>query len=195
VPQGKSPAPPPLELTDSTLPVIGGPAPRPRPRPPELPLWAKWALSLLVGACLLVALILFVDRHNTDSTPGYPVSAKAAQEANREATVLEEQDQAPRVLVAAPVAAPANALARAVHVVMAQRIATNLAGPPLKRASCRATATRGELHGYACSVLSGGVYYDFVGVIVPRTRTITLCKRDPPPVPSENVPVSRRCLA
>ncbi len=193
--EGKPHAPPPLELSHSTLPVVGGPRPSPRPRPPQLPLWAKWVLCSLVAVCLVVALVIYVDHHNTNYTPGYPITAKAAIEANREATVLEKEDQTPHVVTAAPGVGGRQALARAVHGVMAQRIATNQAGPPLKGARCHATATVGTRHGFACTVLAGGIYYDFEGVFISSTHTVTVCKRDPPPVPSEVVPVSRRCLA
>jgi hypothetical protein len=192
VAEGKSPPPPPLELSHSTLPVIGAPRMAPRPRPPRLSLGAKWALSLLVAAALIVGLVAFVDGHNTDYTPGYPVSAKAAAEADREASVLERQDQAPQLLRAARGAAPVTALEHAMRSVMQARIADNDAGPPLRPARCHPTVTLGGRHGFACTVLAGGVYYDFVGVL--RARSITLCKRDPPPVPSETVPLDRRCF-
>jgi hypothetical protein len=32
-------------------------------------------------------------------------------------------------------------------------------------------------------------------VVDTSARRITYCKRDPPPVPSQNVPLSPRCLA
>ena len=37
--------------------------------------------------------------------------------------------------------------------------------------------------------------YPFLGVVDPAARRITYCKRDPPPAPSDNVPVSSRCRA
>jgi hypothetical protein len=39
------------------------------------------------------------------------------------------------------------------------------------------------------------VGYDFLGVVDPKARRLTYCKRDPPPAASDNVRVSRRCLA
>lgn len=193
--EGKSQAPPPLELTHSTLPVVGGPPRLSRSGPPPLPLWAKWVLSVLVAVCLVGALIVYVDHHNTDYTPGYPITKKAAVEADREATVLVEEDQAPRVFTRAAGAPGAHLMARAVRAVMQERIDTNQAGPPLKPARCQATATAGGRDGYACTVLAGGILYDFQGVFIPSTHMVTVCKRDPPPVPSEVVPVNRRCLA
>lgn len=193
--EGKPTAPPPLELTHSTLPVTGGPRLPPRPRPPAVPLWAKWAISLLVAGGLIVALVLYVSGHNTDYTPGYPITKKAAVEANREATVLVKEDQAPRVFTRAAGAPGAQLMARAVRAVMQERIDTNQAGPPLKPARCHAATAADGRDGYTCTVLAGGIYYDFTGVLVPATHTITICKRDPPPVPSEIVPVSSRCVA
>jgi hypothetical protein len=43
-------------------------------------------------------------------------------------------------------------------------------------------------------VESAAVSYPFLGVVDLRAKQITYCKRDPPPVPSENIPVSSRCV-
>jgi hypothetical protein len=39
------------------------------------------------------------------------------------------------------------------------------------------------------------VNYDFLGVVDVPAHRLTYCKRDEPPVPSMNIPVSRRCVA
>ena len=40
---------------------------------------------------------------------------------------------------------------------------------------------------------SGNVNYPFVGVFTEDQAALTYCKRDLPPIPSENIPVSARC--
>jgi hypothetical protein len=167
-------------------------------RPPagrraETPLWAKWALSIGVVVVLLVALIIYVDHHNTDDSNGQPLTAKALEEQNQEATILQQQDQTPVVFKLAAGAVAVHAAEHAVHIDMSQRINHNEAGPPLKAASCHATTTAGARHGFSCKVLSGGVYFDFVAVIDAPARQLILCKRDPPPIPSETVPLDARC--
>jgi hypothetical protein len=156
---------------------------------------ARWALSIGVAVVLLVALVSYVSGHNTDAPQGQPISNRAEVEANREATILVQQDQAAQISRAAAHVAPAQALARAVAAEMRARIGDGQADPPLARAHCTATAGAGARRGFSCRVLAGGVYYDFVGVLDSGTRAITLCKSDPPPVPTQTVPVSRRCQA
>jgi hypothetical protein len=42
-------------------------------------------------------------------------------------------------------------------------------------------------------VVVANVSYPFVGVVEPAARRLTYCKRDLPPVPTMNIPVSARC--
>jgi hypothetical protein len=39
------------------------------------------------------------------------------------------------------------------------------------------------------------VNYDFVGAVDIPARQLTYCRREPPPVPSEKIPVSPACTA
>jgi hypothetical protein len=159
-----------------------------------LPLWARWVLSLGVVLSLAVALVLFVEHHGPNAqTSGSPA---AVVRANNEAEVLVEQDQAPHVVRLGAGAAPAAALERALHAQMAHQIALGQIGGPLGRSTCHSTgAGAGGRRAYVCRVLAAHVSYPFFAVTDTRTHQITYCKRDAPPIPSENIPVSRRCLA
>ncbi len=56
------------------------------------------------------------------------------------------------------------------------------------------TAARQVLHCTAVTASSvGKLSYPFDGVVAPTSATITYCQRVQPPVPSMNIPVSRRC--
>jgi hypothetical protein len=49
--------------------------------------------------------------------------------------------------------------------------------------------------GYSCVATANDVNYDFLGVVNVPAHQLTYCKRDEPPVPSMNIPVSPRCVA
>lgn len=157
-----------------------------------LPLWLRWALSFGVVLVLGAALVLFVEHHGSDSPT--TTDPAAVLRANREAEILVAQDQAPHVVRLSSGIAPAAALERALHAAMAQLIASGQINGPLGRSTCTPTrAAAGDRRSFACRVLAARVSYPFVGVVDTRTRRITFCKRDPPPIPSQNIPVSRRC--
>jgi hypothetical protein len=158
-----------------------------------LPLWLRFALSLGVVVILGVALVLFVE----DNGPDTPASSDPAAvvRANREAEILVSQDQAPHVVRLSGRGTPAKELEHAVRSDIADLISTGQISGPLGRVACTPTAARASARrGFRCSVVADQVSYPFLGVVDTRTRRIIYCKRDPPPVPSENVPVSSRCL-
>jgi hypothetical protein len=173
----------------------GSPGPARRQRAPgaylPLKLWERYALAGVIAVALIVAMILFVERHNTNS----PTSTNPAAQvqANRDAEILVAQDQAPRAAPLAARVAAATAIARVVHARMAQEIASGAISGPLGPAHCVATGTAGPRTGFTCRVVAGNVSYPFLGVVDIRTGTVTYCKRDAPPTPSDNVPVSARC--
>jgi hypothetical protein len=168
--------------------------PAPRWRDLRPPLWLRSVLSLGVAAVLVTALIVFVD-NNSSNGPANIKPAAAAEE-NREAEILVTQDQAPHVVRLSSGTAPASALAQAVRQEMASRIARTEINGPLKRSSCHPSGSRtGPRVAFMCRVVAGGVSYPFFGVVDVRARRLTYCKRDPPPIPSENIPISPRCLA
>jgi hypothetical protein len=159
------------------------------------PLWVKWVLSLGIAGILLIALVIYVDHHNTNASNGQALTPQGRASANRLAVILAEQDQAPHVARAAPGAAPAAAIG---HAILGRMTALNNiheAGPPYSRPRCFATSGSGSVRGFSCTELAGGQYFDFVGIVDTSTHLVTVCRRDPPPVQSQTVPVSRRCLA
>jgi hypothetical protein len=157
-------------------------------------LWLRWVLSFGVAAALVAGLVRFVDNNNTD-TPANETAAGAVR-LNREAEILVSQDQAPRVVRLSTGIAPTMAIAHAVRADLARLIAQGGISGPLGRSRCTPTGPRTtNRRPFSCIVVAAQFNYQFVGVVDTRARRITYCKRDPPPVPSQNVPVSPRCLA
>jgi hypothetical protein len=159
-----------------------------------LSLKARFALAGLVALGALVAMILFVSRNNTDVPPSS--NPAAAVQANREAEILVAQDQAPRVVHMAQGLKPVAAITRVLRADMRRRIASGSLAGPLQHLRCRPTgpATGGRI-AFSCDALAGNVTYPFLGVVDIARAHVTYCKRDPPPAPSDDVPVSRRCRA
>jgi hypothetical protein len=157
-------------------------------------MWLRWVLSFGVAAVLIVLLVRFVE--NNSGTSPANLNPAAAVRLNREAEILVAQDQAPRVALLRPGAEPARALERAIGADIGREITQGEISGPLGRSTCTPAGTRATVpRAFRCTVVAADFNYQFVGVVDTRTREITFCKRDPPPVPSQNVPVSRRCLA
>ena len=159
------------------------------------PLWVKWVLSLGIALILLVALVIYVDHHNTDASNGQQLTPQGRASANHLAVVLAEQEQLPHIVRAVAGEAPTAAIERAVRLQMSRLINDQEAGPPVSPAHCFATSGKGAVRGFSCTDLAGGQYFDFVGVVDTGTHLVTVCRRDPPPVQSLTVPVSGRCVA
>jgi hypothetical protein len=153
----------------------------------------RWGLSLAVAAVLLVALVVFVDRHNTNGPAS--VNPKAEARANEEAAVVVSQDQAPHTVRLAAGADPRVAFTHAVRAAMTNLVNRGLIDGPLQRVSCGRHGGGGDTLGFRCTATAQDVNYPFLGVVHLHQRTVVYCKRDAPPVPSMNIPVSRRCEA
>jgi hypothetical protein len=153
-------------------------------------MWLRWVLSLGVAAILVIALVVFVSHHNDNGLAHE--SPKATERANQEAEIVVRQDQAPQV-VTLPAAATRPGVAHAIRRDMTSRIAKGDAVAPLQRVRCTAAGTRGTDAGFRCRATAAGVGYRYEAVLDRSTRTLTFCKRDAPPVPSMNIPVSPRC--
>jgi hypothetical protein len=145
----------------------------------------------VIAVALLVAMVIYVDHNNTNSNPSLNEAAEVR--ANREAETLVRQDQAPHTLLVAPHASPAVATERAIRARMARQVSAGVIDGPLKAARCTATGQASGRAAFACTITAGAVRYPFVGVVDLRAHRVTYCKRDPPPSPSDNVPVSSRC--
>jgi hypothetical protein len=157
----------------------------------RLPLWARWGLSLIVAIALVVALVVFVDRHNNDNLA--PESPTAALRANREAEIVVSQDQAPHVVKLAATIPPKAAFTRVIRAEMNNLLAHGEIDGPFDRVTCATAGSGPGVTGYRCTGEADDVNYIFLGVTDQRAHRITYCKRDPPPIPSENIPISRRC--
>lgn len=162
---------------------------------PGLSLRARWTLSIAVAVVLLVALVVYVNGHNTDAPLGQAISPGAAARANQQAAILAAQDQAPHVSRAAPGARPAGALRAAVAAAMRSQIAGGGTAGPLQQTRCAPAGVTGSRVGFSCRALAASVYYDFAGVLDRATGRVTLCRRDVAVYPEPAVPVSPRCRA
>jgi hypothetical protein len=157
------------------------------------PLWARWVLSLGAGLIVLVALVLFVE-HNSNNSEATQNPAAVAR-ANRQAEIVVAQDQAPHAVALRPGARPRAAITRAVRADMNTMINNGIIEGPVSRTACAQTGGHGGRLAFSCSAVAAGVTYPFLGVVDTEGRQVTYCKRDAPPVPSMNIPVSRRCRA
>ena len=150
-------------------------------------------LSFTVGAVLLVALIIYVDHHNTDSPPSQNLAAQTR--ANQEAALVIERDQAPQVIKLRRGATPVKGLTGAVHTTMSGLINRGIIDGPLQKVRCARHGGGAGTPAFSCVATVDDVNYDFLGVVNVPAHRVTYCKRDVPPVPSMNIPVSPRCVA
>jgi hypothetical protein len=166
-----------------------------RSRIPRAPLWLRWVLSIAIAVAILVAIVRFVSTHGSAGAAA-PNNPRAEAQANRESEILVREDQAPHFARLPSHIAPATALRAVVRANVASLIAHGIVGGPIGNSACVSLgrARRGVLP-FRCAVIAGSVGYPFLGVVDVRARRITYCKRDEPPLPSENIPVSRRCTA
>lgn len=155
--------------------------------------WVRWVLPFAVAIALMIGLIAFVNAHNTDSL-AVQSPAQAAR-VEREGAIVTAQDQAPHVLSITGHGSAQAAMVHAVHTEMLVLIDNGTASGPLQRITCRPAGRRGTLIGFHCTALAVGTGYRFVGVVDPARHQLIYCKHDEPPVPGEDIPVSRRCEA
>jgi hypothetical protein len=158
------------------------------------PLWLQWILSLVVAAAVIFGLVRFVQSSTANQVTTENASGEAQE--NREAEILVAEDQAPHTVRLPAHAAASAAVNRAIRKDMTTLINQGSLDGPLQRSSCAASGPPGKAgQRFRCTASAAGVSYPFVGVVDAGARTIVFCKRDPPPVPSQNVPLSPRCTA
>jgi hypothetical protein len=165
------------------------------------PLWARWLLTILAFAVLIVAIGVLV-RSAGSGGGGISGSARseaaAEAEANREGQIVVAQDQAPHGAPLRAGAAAQIALTRAIATDVNDRIEHGALTGPLQSVHCQVSgAPHAERRPFRCTVRSAGIAYPFLGVLDERTHELTWCKVDPPPVANAplEVPVSPRCRA
>lgn len=154
-------------------------------------LWMRWAISIAVGVALIAALVVFVENNNSSSEA--TGSAKSLAREDREAHVIVGADQMPHTIQLASGQSVQAGFVAAVHADIRHRLKTgNIQGRVQKVGCHRSGARRGRV-AYSCIAQVQNVKYPFVGVYTAKSKRITYCKRDLPPIPSENIPVSARC--
>jgi hypothetical protein len=154
-------------------------------------LWMRWAISIIVGAAVIVALVVFVDHNNSNSEAKSSPQALARE--NREARVIIGADQAPHTVAVQPGQPIDVAFVAAVRADIRHRLRTGDIEGRLQHVGCHRTGARAGRVAYRCVAQVQNVRYPFVGVYTAHAKRITYCKRDPAPVASQNIPVSARC--
>ena len=155
------------------------------------PLWARWTFWLLVGAALVAALVVFVNHNNNNSLAH--ISSKAVAQETRQARIVVGQDQAPHTAKLASAADPRPAVTVAVRANLRHRRKKGTIEGQLESVACRQSGRRGARLGFHCTALVSHARYPYLAVADPGAHRLVYCKRDLPPVPSENIPVSARC--
>ncbi len=154
-------------------------------------------IPFAVAAAVVIALIEFVN-YETNNVPAIAgiSSPRAVREQNREDTILVQQQQAPHVRRVKAGESPARAIRAAVVAYMTHQINVGSMDGPIRSSSCRAAGGTASRLVFHCQVTASAqlVSYPFDGVVQPGLGRVTYCQRVTPPVPSMNVPVSRRCL-
>jgi hypothetical protein len=161
-----------------------------------LPLWARWAIPFAVAAAVVIALVEFVNYETNDVSAIAGVSSpKAVAEEYREDTILVRQQQAPHVATLGSSQSAAAGIHAAVVGYMTHEINVGSMDGPIRSSSCVRTGGPSSRQVFHCQVTASAqqVTYPFDGVVEPASGVITYCQRVAPPVPSMNVPVSRRC--
>ncbi|MGH2844089.1 MAG: hypothetical protein ACRDKL_10970 [Solirubrobacteraceae bacterium] len=162
----------------------------------SLPLWLQWFLPFAVAVGVVLAVVLFVQSASNAPVEDNYNSAAAAREQYREDNILVRQQQAPGHATLKAGQSAAAGVRAAVVGYMTRQINGGFMDGPIKRSSCTAvaggTSTRLVFH---CDVTASAqmVTYPFDGVVQTRAGAITYCQRVTPPLPSMNVPVSKRC--
>jgi hypothetical protein len=157
----------------------------------RIPLSVRWAVSLLLGAAVVVALVLFVTHNNNNGLAH--VSAKAEKRETRQAEVIVGSDQAPRTVQLRSASDARAALVAGVRADMRHRISTGNVDGPLQKVACGQSGHRAGKLGFHCIAEAADVNYPFLAVATPSAHSAVYCKKDFPPSPSENIPVSARC--
>jgi hypothetical protein len=154
-------------------------------------LWMRWAISIIVSVAVIAALVVFVESNNSNSDA--KGSAASLEHENQEAQIIVGADQVPHTVTLKGGQSVQAGFVAAVHADIRHRLKTgNIQGRVQKIGCHRSGARRGRV-AYSCIAQVQNVKYPFVGVFTTKSKRITYCKRDMPPLPSENIPVSHHC--
>jgi hypothetical protein len=159
------------------------------------PLWARWLLTILAFAVLVLVGRGFV--HNSEGASG-PTSAErtAEAEANREGDIVVEEDQAPHTAPLRPGVPTLIALEHAIAADAHNRIQSGELTGPFQGVRC---AVSGSPHAgrqaFHCTARSASIAYTFLAALDEPAHQLTWCKIDPPANGATAIPVSARCRA
>jgi hypothetical protein len=156
-------------------------------------MWAKFVVSLAVGLGLLVALIIFVNHNNTDANQTLTPAEQA--KVNKEAERVVAADQAPQVVTIARGETPHAGIVRTIRATMGSLVNKGVVDGPLQRVRCTSHGGQAGRPAFGCVATAADENYDFFGVVDVSARQLTYCRREPPPVPSEKIPLSPACTA
>jgi hypothetical protein len=154
-------------------------------------LWMRWAVSAAVGVAVIAALVVFVE-HN-DSNSNAKGSTKALERENQEARIIVGADQVPHTVTLKNGQSVQAAFVAAIRADIRHRLKTGNIQGRLQKIDCHRSGAHGGRVAYSCVAQVQNVKYPFVGASAAKSKRITYCKRDLPPLPSENIPVSPRC--
>ena len=157
----------------------------------KIPLRVRWAVSFAVAIAAVVLLVRFVESQGNSSL--VKVSSRNLRIESRQADIVIGEDQAPVTLRVPAGHSASSVLMAGVRRDMTHRITTATIDGPLGRVACGEAGHRGGRVAYHCTAEAGHVGYPFVGVATARTHRVVFCKKDFPPLPSENIPVSASC--
>jgi hypothetical protein len=154
-------------------------------------LWMRWAICIIVAAALIIGLIAFVD-HNNNNSEAQGNKTALVQE-NQEDAIVVGADQAPHSVALTGGQSVHAGFVAAVRTDIRHRLKAGSIQGKVQKVGCHRSGARSGRIAYHCVAQVQNVKYPFVGVYTPTNKRVTICKRDPPPLRSENIPVSRRC--
>jgi hypothetical protein len=154
-------------------------------------LWMRWAISIIVGVAVIAALVVFVDHNNNNSEA--KGSAKSLERENQQAEIIVGADQVPHTVALKRGQSVQADFVAAVRADIRHRLKTGNIQGRVQKIECHRAGARAGRVAYSCVAQVQNVKYPFVGVFTAKSKRITYCKRDAPPIPSENIPVSPRC--
>ena len=160
----------------------------------RLPLWARWALAIVVAMAVTAGIAIAIDRAGP---PPSESEAGAEAEVTRAADIAIAEDEAPHLASLSPGSASASALEGAIARDIHRRIADGQLTGPLQSVACRAVgAGSAGREPYRCTVRSAGIAYPFLAVVDERRQRLAWCKVDRPPVvDGPEIPISASCRA
>lgn len=156
----------------------------------QLPLWARWVLSVAFFASLGLTAILVLHDDSTVSTAG----TQAAIQANEVGRVVVSQDQAPHTAPLRSGVSPRLAIATAIAADVRGRIASRDLTGPLQSVTCTpGRAGHAGRRPYVCAVTAASLRYVFYGEADRSAHLLVWCKEDAVAEAGLTVPLSPRC--